>query len=976
VNRGAYVAGVIAVLASMAAVVFLRAYADAAFLAAWGARGLPWLLAATTLGFVSATATYNALSRRVPGALLDGVLGLVLLGAVIAAPGVFATGRVALFAWAILLASLASLLSLAAWNAVAGTVRGRAARTALPRAGAAATAGAMGAGFLGVWIVHAAGSRVLPAVILGFAALSVCARAEIARRLHAQPVPVVARPRRASPLGAETRALVIALALCALLEAATGAVAEYSFKAELAHRFERDAIAAWLSLFFGLSNACVLVLQMLVVPRVLAARSLTFTFSFQPWAMLVAFTGMLVLPGYAAATVARLLDQILKFSLSRGSQEVALAPLAPAEQARSKVLLRGGATQVGAAAVALSLIPVPDLALRAPWIVAGAGFVLAGGWVWAIRRAAHAYLVALGATLGVRRLPSSGDRATAAGIDREGLGAIIERIGSGDAQAARFGRAVLARVVTRAAELAPHLGHPRPAVRAALYAELEEREADHTALPALRAAVVAEAETDGSALAAGLGALGAHDDGAAIEIARRHAPREGPLATAARAYLTELGEATAEQAWLACAEQLVEQGHRAARIARRELRRGRRRPMELELLLAEALAAREPARRREACRAAAAATPTLSGRTLLAALLAGEAGAAPAMAEVSERGLSELCNAAAGFGADAGRVRARLARALRSSDLPAAEDRLVDWLSDADAGVREAAARSLAKRARDGRGAPPPAAVDRATRAELGRLGAYVAARAPAGARPVWHEDELARQTQHCLERALELVALAGNPATVVAAARRLRSSDEGDRRGGLDLLQEVARGETRRRLLAVVDAYLTPPAELPPEVAVAAMRAIDPWLDRVLGGGLDGESWRLAALRRTPLFDAVPGEALGDLAHIGRLEAVLKGKVIMREGEPGDALFVVHSGRLRARRDGAPLSDLGPGDGFGELALVDGGPRTATVEAVEDAQLLRLPRDAFLAVLAARPELGLGLLQALARWLRGARPT
>ena len=59
-----------------------------------------------------------------------------------------------------------------------------------------------------------------------------------------------------------------------------------------------------------------------------------------------------------------------------------------------------------------------------------------------------------------------------------------------------------------------------------------------------------------------------------------------------------------------------------------------------------------------------------------------------------------------------------------------------------------------------------------------------------------------------------------------------------------------------------------------------------------------------------------------------------------------------------------------------GELALVDGGPRTATVEATEDAQLLRLPRDAFLAVLAARPELGLGLLQALARWLRGARPT
>jgi CRP-like cAMP-binding protein len=95
-----------------------------------------------------------------------------------------------------------------------------------------------------------------------------------------------------------------------------------------------------------------------------------------------------------------------------------------------------------------------------------------------------------------------------------------------------------------------------------------------------------------------------------------------------------------------------------------------------------------------------------------------------------------------------------------------------------------------------------------------------------------------------------------------------------------------------------------------------------------------------------------------------------------MREGEPGDALFVVHAGRLRAAQGGAALGELGPGDGFGELALVDGGPRTATVEAIEDTQLLRLPRDAFLAVLAARPELGLGLLQALARWLRGVRAT
>src|SRR5205807_7286147 len=101
---------------------------------------------------------------------------------------------------------------------------------------------------------------------------------------------------------------------------------------------------------------------------------------------------------------------------------------------------------------------------------------------------------------------------------------------------------------------------------------------------------------------------------------------------------------------------------------------------------------------------------------------------------------------------------------------------------------------------------------------------------------PGLHEDELRRQTNLCLGRVLGIAALGGNPATVHAVERRLRSVREADRRGALDLLQEVARGEQRRRLIALVEALLTGPKLPPPPPAEAALVAADPWLARVLG--------------------------------------------------------------------------------------------------------------------------------------------
>jgi CRP-like cAMP-binding protein len=79
-------------------------------------------------------------------------------------------------------------------------------------------------------------------------------------------------------------------------------------------------------------------------------------------------------------------------------------------------------------------------------------------------------------------------------------------------------------------------------------------------------------------------------------------------------------------------------------------------------------------------------------------------------------------------------------------------------------------------------------------------------------------------------------------------------------------------------------------------------------------------------------------------------------GGAVIREGEVGDRFFVVVAGRLDVKVHGREVRDLGPGDGFGEIALVRGLPRTATVRAITDVHLVAVDREPFLAALTGQP--------------------
>jgi len=130
--------------------------------------------------------------------------------------------------------------------------------------------------------------------------------------------------------------------------------------------------------------------------------------------------------------------------------------------------------------------------------------------------------------------------------------------------------------------------------------------------------------------------------------------------------------------------------------------------------------------------------------------------------------------------------------------------------------------------------------------------------------------------------------------------------------------------------------------------------------------------------LRRVPLFAQLGDDELERVASAVRERPYPRNSVIVFEDDPGDALFVVAAGQVKVvliGEDGREviLAVLGPGDFFGELALIDDEPRSAHVIAMEDARLLVLRRDDFHRELEAHPRIALGLLRALSRRLRRA---
>jgi CRP/FNR family cyclic AMP-dependent transcriptional regulator len=129
-------------------------------------------------------------------------------------------------------------------------------------------------------------------------------------------------------------------------------------------------------------------------------------------------------------------------------------------------------------------------------------------------------------------------------------------------------------------------------------------------------------------------------------------------------------------------------------------------------------------------------------------------------------------------------------------------------------------------------------------------------------------------------------------------------------------------------------------------------------------------------ALAAVPLFAGLGADGLVDLARGMRVRRFRRGETVFHVGDPGDALFIVMAGSIKITLpadtgDEAILATLRAGDFFGELALLDGAPRSATAVAIEPTETYVLSRDGFRELIATQSQMREALLATLAAEVR-----
>ncbi|MCX5878650.1 MAG: cyclic nucleotide-binding domain-containing protein [Deltaproteobacteria bacterium] len=128
--------------------------------------------------------------------------------------------------------------------------------------------------------------------------------------------------------------------------------------------------------------------------------------------------------------------------------------------------------------------------------------------------------------------------------------------------------------------------------------------------------------------------------------------------------------------------------------------------------------------------------------------------------------------------------------------------------------------------------------------------------------------------------------------------------------------------------------------------------------------------------LSETAVFRDMPVEMLDEISGVVEDRVVPARTVVFKRGDPGDSFWVIRSGKVRVFRSDdqgveITLSELGPGQSFGEVALLTGEARSASVETLEETQALVLTKEQFEQVLKSHPEVSLTFIKQLSGWLK-----
>lgn len=142
---------------------------------------------------------------------------------------------------------------------------------------------------------------------------------------------------------------------------------------------------------------------------------------------------------------------------------------------------------------------------------------------------------------------------------------------------------------------------------------------------------------------------------------------------------------------------------------------------------------------------------------------------------------------------------------------------------------------------------------------------------------------------------------------------------------------------------------------------------------------GVQGVAWwqsrssKVDVLKKVPLFDGLSRRQLEQIATLADEVNAPAGKRLARSGESGHELFIILEGRATVKTPRGRTVRMGPGDFFGEMSLLDGGPRSADVDADSAMHLLVIGHREFWALLTTAPSIARKIMTALSARLREA---
>jgi len=259
--------------------------------------------------------------------------------------------------------------------------------------------------------------------------------------------------------------------------------------------------------------------------------------------------------------------------------------------------------------------------------------------------------------------------------------------------------------------------------------------------------------------------------------------------------------------------------------------------------------------------------------------------------------------------------------------------------------------------------------------------------------------DNLGHESKERRAYALEILEVTLDRETrdqVFPLVEDLSLAERGARLGEIFPQEPAGRGERLQQLLARPAEWITPwtracaiyslgmvGARLPARELKAAALGGDPIVREAADWISEGAVRRNAmlgiekviVLKAVPMFARASEDVLADIAALVEEVQVKAGETIFEKGDAGDSLYVIVAGRVRVFVGGHTIAHLGPRDIFGELALLDPEPRTASIAAVEDTRLLRLDREAFTELMAGNIEIVRGVLSVLCERLRKQAP-